>query len=208
MQELGLMDTKTRVSECFNIILKEDPELFDEATRDAVYETFLTMLVDEESAKYERSIDKLSLPKNLLHIKTQHFIELINSNPDLDTSAGLDVAVACFYRKDWSKDYDEDELEVSAKWFETQPYLYGLWGYILYLELSNQLKETYPILYAGKQDDDLSDGRKLYDMLNAISKDDPNNWKKSGNLPLNITFAYLEQKKIEQIKARANERKH
>ena len=207
MQELGLMDIEMRASGFFDNVLNKDSKLFGEAEKVAAYDTFLT-LMDNEEIEPKKKIRRLKLPKHLLNIQTKFFIEMVNGNCNPQTFEGFEVLVACFYRVDWSKDYDEDELENNIAWFTRQPFLYALWGWKLFNELGVLLKETYPILYGGKQDEEIEDGRKLYDMLNALSKDDPNNWERSGNLPLNVTFAYLEQKKIELIKAKQNERKH
>ena len=49
------------------------------------------------------------------------------------------------------------------------------------------------------RDRDKSDGRKMYDVLNALSSDNPTKQEEAENLPLWRAFTWLEQKKIEQI---------
>lgn len=173
----------------------------------ATYNLFRDSLDKEMIPAVPQRIGKLKLPSrnNLLKIQLQYFIEIVNARPNQDTYHNFELLTACFYREDWSKPFNDDELITNATWLNSQPLMYNLYGVILMQELFNLLRSTYPILYSKEQDaEDEEDGRKLYDMLNGLAKDDPTKWDDARNLTLETAFTYLEEKKLDYEKKRLN----
>lgn len=195
----------------FNKVLKIEYDTIDE---DDALDTYLAF----EYALHNESIEilnefkgyKLPPRQNLLKIRLQHFIELVNCDIQPERFMGLEVSTACFYRKDWSKEYDEDELIDFATKLHSMPLYYSLFGIALLQQLTVTLRETYPILYqspkdaSGNEVQESEEGRKLYDMLNGLAGDDVTKWGAARNLTLETAFTFLEQKKIESEKKRLN----
>lgn len=173
----------------------------------AAYNIFRDSLDREMIEAVPQRIGKLKLPArdNLLKIHLQYFIEIVNCDVSIDTYQGLELLTACFYREDWNKPYDDEELLINATWLNSQPLMYNLYGVILMQNLFKTLKEVYPILYTNSgESEDEEEGRKMYDMLNGLAKDDPTKWDAARNLRLETAFAYLEEKKLEFEKKRLN----
>lgn len=205
MQEVGKMDIEMRAQGFFRIVLKQNPALFPPSSVVATYETCYTTMMAEAIPLPPEKYKGYRLPKHLLDIHTGYFIEMVNADANLETFEGLDVLAACFYRKDWSEDYNEKELEDSSEYFQKKDLTLARWAWHLFDELCQTLRDTYPLLYQNEKDSkEVEEGRKLYDMLNALSQDNPNEWRRTKNLPLSTSFAYLEEKKKDYLKQKMN----
>lgn len=203
--------TQQKAQVFFDTILKIDYDIIDEEDALDTYLAFKHIL-QNESIEIPTEFKGYKLPprNNLLKIRLQHFIELVNCDIQPEKFIGLEVSTACFYRKDWNKEYDEDELIDFATKLNGMPLYYSLFGVALFQQLILTLKETYPILYQSPKDVDgnevqeSEEGRKLYDMLNGLAGDDVTKWGAARNLTLETAFTFLEQKKIESEKKRLN----
>lgn len=204
MQRLGQAPLKSRPAILCREVIGKSPNLFDEANLNAMYQTFLHLLEQDEIGIAPKKIgfwNPIYRPKHLLDIKVQYFIEMVNAEANHITYEGWDTVAACFYRKNWNKPFEPDDLERTAKRFKKLPLYYAAHGIQLFGELVETLRNTFPVLYDNKLvDDEEEENIKLYDMLNGLSGHDVNKWEQSANLPLHKAFRWLEQMKIQQIK--------
>lgn len=191
----------------FENILKVDPQEFTEETMLAWYATFEHMIHMDKIALPEmgtKVVDGYYLPPHVLDIRVKHFIEIVNADIDKDNFRGLEVYAGCFYRKDWDKDYSDKEVMETANAFLKKPLYYSLVTSFLMADLVATLKATFPILYSRdpQEGEEKEEGRKLYDMLNGLAKDDVTKWEQVESLKLGKAFAWLELKKKEMIEER------
>lgn len=212
MQHLGTLSNPIKEAKVFfeeicNLDAKDFPD--DEIL--TAYQTWLTSLdYTIEEAPHHFKIGKRTfhssyikvgeqyLP-NPLSVKLRFLIELANLEFDVSKFHLLDNITALIYREDWSKPFTTQEYFDNAKFFEGQVCKYSFWGVAKYNELIVTLKDTYPILYQDNSDDK-TDGRKMFDMLNAISGDSPTNQEAAEDLAISRAFEWMEHKKIESIK--------
>lgn len=153
-----------------------------------------------ESAQTSIVIDGFTYTclENLLEIPFKYFIELVNQRIEEDDFTNWNSIAACLYRRDWTQPFDPSEWISNAKLFWTSSCKIGFWGIEKFNELISLLKQTYPILYEnGKEDEEQEEGRRAYNMLNAVAKDDPTKWAEAETLPLWRVFAWLELKEIQ-----------
>ena len=190
----------------FKEILKLDPALFFEADMVKAYSIFLDKITNYQIKEIPKKISIGSLPESLINIKVGHLIEIVNVEVNETTLFGSNILAACFYRKDWSKEFNENEIIKGANELIKKPLIFSMYGIILKQQLFFELNEIFPILYdKGETEDDAPDnGRKSYDLLNGLAKDNPLDWDRAKNLSVATAFAYLEQKKIEAIKNKLN----
>jgi len=137
----------------------------------------------------------------LLEMQIAYLIEASNIEIDQEKFKGIDNIAALFYREDWSKDWDYIEYINNAILFENSKIKYSLYGLTKYNELILNLKNSYPILYQGAEEEEAkTDGRKMFDLLNAISQDNPINYKEARNVKISDAFIWMEEKKIQSTK--------
>jgi len=67
---------------------------------------------------------------------------------------------------------------------------------LAYQELMETLRDLFPVLYNNKGEDK-EEGRKMYSMLLALSKDDATKWDAAKSIKVSDAFIYLETKEIE-----------
>ena len=140
---------------------------------------------------------------NLLAMKLKFLIELVSLEYDVSKFHLIDNIAALMYREDWSKPFSIQEYFDNAKMFEGLECKYSFWGVEKFNELIVTLKDTYPILYQDNNDDK-TDSRKMFDMVNAISGDSPINRNQAENVELSEAFEWMEFKKKESIKKQLN----
>lgn len=174
-------------------------DYFDEDKIAALNLVLLTIKKTEQGLIKEYKGFKL--PENLLHITFDYFIEIVNCEFNNESLKGTELLFACFYRKNWSKPFNENEIITTAEWALKQPALCGYLGLLAFYNLFIILKETYPILY-NKYDEavESEDGRKLYDMKVMLTNDDPTKITQVEQLRITKIFEFLEQKKILSLK--------
>lgn len=177
---------------------KVDPLLFDDETKLAIWQTAIKMLSENELSKPKEVIGKYRLPTKTLSIKVGHLIELVNIA--LDGYNGLELIAGCIYRKDWSLPYSESEIIETAHHFRTLPIIHSVHAQLFYQDIITDLKEIYPILYEGKQEEEQDTGRKMYDLLLSLSNQDFTKWSAVRNEIVSDAFLFLETKKIEYDK--------
>ena len=212
MQHLGTLNNPTQEAKVFiKEICKLDPKGFPKEEMLLAYQKWLTSLdYTIEEAPYHFKIGKRVfhssyikvgdqyLP-NPLGVKLKFLMEAANLEFNVAKFHLLDNITALMYREDWSKPFTIQEYFDNAKFFESQVCKYSFWGVAKYNELIVTLKDTYPILYQDNSDDKTA-GRKMFDMLNAISGDSPTNQEAAEDLEISRAFEWMEHKKIESIK--------
>lgn len=204
MQRLGSQAAHLRATSFFREIVKESPNLFEREVVESAYQLFVTMVEADPIGNPPKKIGffkPLYLPKHLLDMQVRYLIELVNCNANPETYEHFEVVAACFYRRNWKKPFNADEFEATQERFKKMPLLYSAWGIKLYGELIQLLKDTYPILYDDQlvKDEPEDDGVKMYDLLDALSKENPNAWEESENLPLWRAFRWMEVQKEKAI---------
>jgi len=153
--------------------------------------TFYTKYLELDNIIYPTPLD----------MQLQFLIEAANVELEPDSLNNIDNITALMYREDWSKPYDQGEYLSNALFFEKQKCKYSLWGRQKYNELILTLRDTYPILYThGQEDDDKENGRKMFDLLNAVAQDNPSLYDQARNVKISDAFAWMEMKKKESIK--------
>ena len=204
MRSIGKKETDAeKADEFFKLILDKNIDDFDYQTKIATMSTCFRLLEAEnigeapESIKINRVTYKL--PKYLLDMQVKFMIELVNLELDMETFRHFHLCCACFYREDWSKPFTREEYFKNAKVFHDAQFIYSLWSLSMFDKLIVTLKNNYPILYESEGEEGKSDGRKMYDVLNALSNDDPTKQEQAENLPLWRAFTWLEQNRITQL---------
>ena len=204
MHSIGSKETDAeKADEFFKLIVEKNIDNFDYPEKIAAMSTCFRFLENENIGEppAEVKINKVTykLPSYLLDMQVKFMIELVNLELDMETYRHFHLCCACFYREDWTKPFTREEYFKNAKMFFDAEFIYSLWGLQMFDKLIVTLKNNYPILYESEGDEDKSDGRKMYDVLNALSSDNPTKQEEAENLPLWRAFTWLEQKKIEQI---------
>ncbi len=143
--------------------------------------------------------------ENLLDMQLAFLYELSNLDYDISTYSNIDNVCALMYREDWSKDFDVTEYLDNAIFFNKQKLKFSLYGMEKYNNLIVTLKATYPILYDDSDETSVkSDGRRMFDVINAVSKDSPIHQDAAKNTKISNVFEWMEQKKIESINQKLN----
>jgi len=215
MHRLGKeQDLQKKMNYLFKDILKQDPDKFELEPMYAAYLTIVDKLNNEDLPNpdpfivitkrkfffFKRNV-KYYLCEDLLDMQLKFLIELTNLDLDLDTCNAFHQMAACMYREDWSKPYNKKEYIRRCEAFYYAEAYYSLQAYRVYSRLIVTLKETYPTLYEG--DEGVTpDGRKMYDLLDSITKDDITKEELAGEQPIERAFRWMEDKKIEQINNR------
>jgi len=158
----------------------------------------------------EKEIEGYHTPSELLKIRVGHFIEIVNADIDQVSMINAEILMGCFYRKDWDKDFSEEEILSTAEFFQTRPLREAIGGVILMSRLIQRLKDTYPLLYDDKVNEEAEiektedEGRRLYDMLMGLANGEATKMFKAKCMRLGDAFVYLEELKKEKIKERLN----
>lgn len=159
--------------------------------------------VGSAPCSFETNGKKFNTLENLLNIKVRYFIELVNIDLSEDKFDHFHLVAALIYREDWTRPFDESEVIENATLFYKSSPKFSIWGVEMYSKLITLLRDTYPILYEGKQENKESEGRRAWSMLNGLAKDDPTKWEEAENLELSKAFVWMELKEIQ----RQNEKK-
>lgn len=189
---------------------KRDPDKFDDDTKSAVFLTMMKLFENEGSFEPEKEIEDYRIPSELLKIRVGHFIEIVNANIDQVSMVNAEMLMGCFYRKDWDKDFSEEEILSTAEFFQTRPLRETIGGVILMSRLIQRLKDIYPLLYDDKVNEEAEiektedEGRRLYDMLMGLANGEATKMFKAKCMRLGDAFVYLEELKKEKIKERLN----
>lgn len=203
MQLLGREKVKERATFWFNNIVKRDSEEFVKEAIELAYMTFFSMLNDEkiEDSPDIIKVGGMTLKKcdNLLDMQVKYLIEAVNLRLEDEWLIDHHMLAACFYRKDWSKPFNKNEYFEVAKAFYYSPVVFALYAQQLFNKLILNLQENYPVLYGGSSDEEKTDGRKMYDLLNNLSGNDPTKQEIAENLPIFRAFTWMEQNKIDEI---------
>lgn len=190
----------------FTHFAKQNPILFPDANKLAALQTWLLRIGVEEKPK-PSNVGEYKLPNRLLNVRVGHFKEMVNVEID-EFLIGAEVIAGCMYRKDWDRDFSEEEIIETALYFRKQPLLHTLWAIHSFEELVKLLKENYPILYddhpamPNKESED--DGRRMYDLIIGLAKDQATEIEAAENLKLSTAFPYMESKKIAELKKALN----
>lgn len=193
---------------------KKDPNKFSPEQRASIYLTMMKLFEKDSETELKTEIEGYKLPSHLLNITVGHFIEIVNADPDKESLERSEIIMGCLYRKDWSKDFSEEEILETAYFFRDQPLTYTLFGMVKMAELIFTLQETFPLLYDQRINQEANipetedEGRKLYDMLQALAGGKFIDWKASKNRLLKDAFVYLEEIKKQRIKEKLNEKKN
>lgn len=215
MQHFGSpISTKEKVERFIKEVCKLEPKdidfnqqviAFDTWSRSLYYEKEETPLEFELDGKtfkscYIELVDrKIEDP---LSMQLAFLYESANLDFDLDTYRDIDNITALMYREDWSKPFNQIEYFNNAIFFNKQPLKFSLFGVDMYQNLIVTLKQTYPILYQDEESSVKSDGRRMFDLLNAVSGDSPIKQDDARNTKISNAFTWLEQKKIDSINER------
>jgi hypothetical protein len=218
MQRLGSLNSPIKEAKVFiRDICKLKVDDVDEAQRLIAYREWLLSLdFSIEKAPISFNLDgkefstchlvlKKKKHETLLNMQLAFLYELINLKIDPEKYKAIDNVAALIYREDWSKPFNQTEYFENALMFEKSKCKFSLWGMQKFNELIVILKDTYPILYQGNNEDK-EDGRKMYDMINAISGDVVSNQKAALEVEIFRAFEWMEAKKIESIKRKLNKR--
>lgn len=156
------------------------------------------------SCYLELDKQKYSTPLNM---QLAFLIEAANVEHDIEKFKDIDNIAALLYREDWEKPFNQKEYLSNAMTFEKSAAKYSLWGLTKYNELILTLKNTFPILYDEENEDNgKTDGRKMFDLLNAVAGDNPSQFETARSTTIGDCFTWMEQKKIESIKRKLNKR--
>ena len=176
------------------------PSLFHMDDKKSLVSTFYYLISNNKEVSDPCNIKtktlNLKLLENLLEMRVATFVELVNAKVKNDSFNNYQLVAACFFREDFEKPYSSSELIKIAEELSEQSLEVALWGAKLYQNLITLLKETFPILYEGSVGEQ-TEGRRAYDMLNSLAKDDPTKWEEAENLTLHKAFLWLEVKAIE-----------
>ena len=142
----------------------------------------------------------------LLNMQLAFLIELTNLEIEYETYRAFDNVAALMYREDWTKPFDQKEYLSNALFFNQQKSKYSIWGVQKMQELYMAMREAFPILYDGDQENGRTDGRKMMDLLNIASGDNPSKWNDARNTSIADVFGWMEEKKIEHINKKLKER--
>lgn len=206
MQRIGsIEDVDERTALFFKEVVCKDPDLFDEDMRLATMQTCMQLIETEDIGEPPLEI-KLNgktykRHSDLLDMKFRYLVELVNLDVDYDTMRFFHMVGACFYLDDLDDPFDKNKYFDRARNFHSSMLIFSLFSVRLFNDLIVSLQETYPTLYEGNTQEK-SGGRKLYDMLNALSGDNPTKQKEAEELPLWRCFSWMEQKKIDAINAK------
>lgn len=204
MHNIGSKDSDAEKADAFfKTVLDLNIDDFGYSEKISAMSTCFRLLEAENigEAPTEIKINKVTykLPSYLMDMQVKFMIELVNLELDMETFRHFHLCCACFYREDWTKPFSREEYFRNAKTFFDAQFIYSLWSLSMFEKLIVTLKENYPILYEGSEGDDKAEGRKMYDVLNALSSDNPTKQEEAESLPLWRAFTWLEQKKIEQL---------
>mgnify|MGYP000023531290 CR=1 FL=1 len=194
IQEITKEEDLTKQVAAFFKVIKADVNLFKESDALAVYQTALSLWAKTKPSKPLKEINGYKLPSNLIDIRVGHLIEL--ANIELNDYEGAELVAGCFYRKDWSKPFDSDEIIETAYMFRDLGVDKSMSALLAYQELMETLRDLFPVLYNNKGEDK-EEGRKMYSMLLALSKDDATKWDAAKSIKVSDAFTYLETKEIE-----------
>ena len=205
----GDLSDNQRADIFFKNIAKVEPSLFPDENKIAALQTFLTMLQVEKLGE-PQSYKGYSFPEMMLDVRVGHLKEMVNIDPDPLFHVGSEIVAGCMYRKDWSKPFDEKEILETATYFHSQPLRYTVYAMMKFKELVDLLKELYPLLYDHHESEPTEeredDGRRMYDMIINLAKDDPTKIEQVENMKLSRAFPYMEEKKKQFIKKQMNQR--
>lgn len=205
----GDISDNQRADIFFKNILKVEPSLFYYPQKIAGLQTFLTMLQAEKLGEPE-NYKCYSFPDMMLDVRVGHLKEMVNIDPDPYFHVGSEIVAGCMYRKDWTKGFDDKEIIETATYFRDKPLRYTIYAMMKFKELVDLLKELYPILYDKHENEPAEeredDGRRMYDMVISLAKDDPTKIEQVENMRLSRAFPYMEEKKIQFIKKQMNQR--
>jgi hypothetical protein len=205
-----LLTNKERGEWLIKNFSKRDPAKFDDETKAAVFLTTYKLLDSSKSVSPQDKIGDYHLPQVLLRIKVGHFIEIINAVPDASTLEGAEIVMGCLYRKDWSKDYSEDEIVETAEYFLDRPLYDTIGGIVKMKELFNMLSERYPLLYDEKvnREADIEpvedEETRQHDLLHTLSEGVFIRKNAVKNQIVADAFSHLEKLKEQAIKERLN----
>lgn len=199
-------------------ICRLDPNKFDEIQKAESFRKWFSCLIYEtEKAPLSFKVngkwyhakhvtvdgEKIATP---LQMQLAFLIEAVNIKIDIEQFKGIDNMAALMYRQDWSKPFNIEEYFESAKMFEGLETKYSLWGMTKYNELILTLKKAYPILYQDNEETGKTEGRKMFDLLNAVSGDNPSQFENARSTAISDAFTWMEHKKIEHVKQKLNKK--
>lgn len=184
----------------------KDISLFDDDTKTSVFLTVMSLLNQEKHGEPPKEIQGYKHPSNLLQIRVGHLLEIVNADVDGESLERAEILMGCFYRKDWSKDFSEEEIVKTMEFFLKRPMVESFAGVFLIKELMQTLRDVYPLLHDEQIDREVDmpesedEGRKMYSMLNGLTNHKATEWDKAKNMMLKDAYVFLEEKKKEYLK--------
>lgn len=201
MQQLGTEEEITNKLTTFFNYIEVDKNLFELDKQISVLLTFYKCIENDDIGEPPKSIKtkdgRYFLPDELMKIPFKFFIELLNVEMTEDLKFAHAIP-SLIYRKDWSKEYTDEEYLKAQPIFYKEQFRYTLWAIKIFDKLIVTLKENYPILYRGGSSKE-SSGRRMYDVLRRLSGSDITKMQDVEKLELWRVMSWLEQEEIEYI---------
>ena len=145
-------------------------------------------------------------PDHPLELQVDHFKELANAKIKDGSFEYYNWVAALIYQEDHLAPFNGKRSVEVAKMLWTKSCKFSLWGMEKYKEMLSLLRDTFPILYEKKGDDEEDEGVRAFGMVNALAKDDPTRWAEAGRLQIATAFRWIELKEIESRREKQRQR--